>query len=162
MDEEQPIESSTEAPPVQPPRRRHLRLVVLLLLLIALCGTLGGWHVYSTHFAPYVEAAEPAVEGEPLLIRGGYVDFLGFDEENFALDVSEVHPDGRRVLSRSANGRADRRGLWNYDFEVTLDGVAKSGEYDIEVRPMTRAVHSRRTFTDSDSIRGKLVVSRPK
>lgn len=162
MDEDQPVASSDEAPIVQPRRGRRLRLGLLLLLLLALCATFGGWHVYAGYLAPYIETAGPAVEGKPVVIRGGYADFLGFDSETVAVDVSRVNSDGQSILLESATGRAKRRGLWNYDFEIELKQITEGGEYEIEVRPMTRAVHTRRQHVPADSIWGRINVSQAK
>lgn len=163
MDEDQTLASSNEAPIEQPPRRSRLRLLLLLTLLVVLGGALGGWHVYSVYLARHVEAAEPAVAGKLIVIRGRYAEFLGFDNEAVALDVNRIHPDGKRTPYKSATGRANRHGLWSYDFEVTLDKFTHSGEYEIEVLPLTRAIHARKgKHTDVDLIRGKMVVSAPK
>lgn len=162
MDEDQPLADSSDAPTVRPRSWQRIRLGILLSVLVVLCAVLGGWHVYSDYVAPYVEAAGSAVEGKPVVIRGGYADLLGFDHESVAVVVSRVNSGGQSVVYQSAKGRAYRRGLWTYDFEIELSEQMESGEYEIEARPMTRAVHTRRKYTPADSIWGKMVVSQAK
>lgn len=143
-------------------KRFQFRLRTLLGALVAMCLVLGGWHLYSVYFGPYVEVAGTAVTGEPFTVRGRFVDFLGFPSEVFVVNVSKVRPDGQRVIYQSAGGRASRSGLWNYDFEIELGRILKDGDYDIEVRPLTKAVRARKKHTPAYSLRGKMSVSSPK
>ncbi|HJT31175.1 MAG TPA: hypothetical protein VJ783_03930 [Pirellulales bacterium] len=75
--------------------------------------------------------------------------------------MSRLNAKGQRFIHQSSGDRATRRGLWNYDFEVELGRVTEAGDYDIELRPLTKAAHARKKHVDRDRIRGKMTVGKP-
>lgn len=142
-------------------RRFQFRLRTLLGLLVMVCVVLGGWHIYSVKFGPRVELVGPAEVGKPFTVRGRFIDFLGFDTEVFVVNVSRLNSNGQRVIHQSSGDRATRHRLWNYDFEVELGPITIAGDYDIELRPLTKAAHARKKHIDRDCIRGKMTVTKP-
>jgi hypothetical protein len=137
----------------------QFRLKTLLFGVVTICLLLGAWHLYAVYFGPYV-AAGPAVVGEPFMVRGRWVDFLGFDSEVFVVQVSRPNAQGRPVIHQGASGRAARGGLWSYNFEVELAPIYQDGEYTIEARPLTKAVRDRKKHAPADSVWGRIVVKR--
>lgn len=115
------------------------RLRTLLALVVLLCVLLGSWQLYWTYFGPYV-AAEPAMVGQPINVRGRFFDFRGPETTAFTVKLSRPMADGRPVIHQSGGGYVKRRGLWAYDVEIELRPIGKPGEYDVELLPMTKAV----------------------
>lgn len=119
-----------------PSHRRWLqfRLRTLLILVVLFCLGLGGWQIYSTHFASYL-LAEPVRVGESICIRGRLLDIKG---ESSIIGTAKVSlPDARAkkgwIIYQSGSARLEKAGRWTYDIECDLQGVPKGGEYRLEL-----------------------------
>jgi hypothetical protein len=131
----------------------QFRLRTLLIAVIAICLLLGVWKLYSRQFVE----ADPAVTGKPFKVHGRFVDFFGKESAVFVVNAIR-NTDGERVIYQSGGGRVEKRGIGRYDFEVELAPIRREGEYDLELRPLTRTARGK--HTDADSIWGRMVVSK--
>lgn len=132
----------------------QFRLRTLLFVIVAVCLVLGGWHL---SVRPFVSAG-PAVVGKPFMVRGRFVDVLGFESEVYIVQVSKLHTNGKPVICQSGSGKTERRALCAYDVEIELAPISAPGEYDVEIHALTKAVHARKTSMQARAVRGKLVV----
>lgn len=124
-------------------RRRwfQFQLRTLLAFVVFLCLPLGSWSLYSTYLGPYIEA-DSAVAGQPITVRGRFIDFLGDESTVYVVRLAKPMPDGRPLICQSKGGFAQRHGLWTYDFEAELRPVEKSGSYTLEVLRLTKAARA--------------------
>ena len=123
-------------------RRRLLqfRLRTLLGFLVLLCIMLGAWSLFGTFFGPYV-GGDPVLAGQPIRVRGRFIDFLGGESTKYVLTIRKRSKNGREFLYQSTAGSALRRGLCLYEFEVQLQPVS-AGTYFLSLFPETKAVQT--------------------
>lgn len=138
-------------------RRFQFSLKTLLALFGLLCLGLGSWSLYWTYFGPYIEA-DDVVAGQPIRVRGRFMDLFGFDEAPFVIDVVGKMADGSPIIMQEGGGMAKRAGWWAYDVEVKLGPVHKPGNYDLRLLSLTKAVHAGKKKMQDDPVCGKITV----
>ncbi len=134
----------------RPPRRWfQFRLKTLLALVASFCVALGVWQAYWTHFASYVKAG-PVRGGEPIHVRGQFVQFNGHESTLFVIQARQPHPQYKSgVIYQSVGGRVERSGKWTYRVEIDMAPIDRPGTFELELLPIQRPM-----------IAGKLVVGR--
>lgn len=111
----------------------QFKLRTLLLATALTCACLGGWQIYSAHFAEFVEA-ETAEVGQPIRLTGRFSIKNGADSERFLIGVT---PAGVPSL-KPTKYVADRGRFGLYRFSETATNWGQSrwtepGEYDLHV-----------------------------
>lgn len=142
---------ATPGAAIAPPNKRRwlqFRLRSLLVLVVLLCLGLGGWQIYWTHFANYVIAG-PVRVGEPIKVRGQFVDWSGTTTSFCVVDATQPHRAAQsgRIIAQEGPGRPQKTGRWTFQVEMELGPLRKAGNYRLELKTQGRP-----------TVYGKLVV----
>ena len=128
------------APPLHsaiPMRHPQFSLKQLLFALTLGCVALGTWSLYSS--ARYV-TADHVVVGQPIRVRGRFLDLHGVEWETCYLRIERQNGaiSGECVQSRGIQVRRTWPGIYHVDAD--LPPIKKPGKYRLVIWPMTKAV----------------------
>jgi hypothetical protein len=96
--------------------------------------------------------------GQPITVRGRFLDFLGLDNEPFVVRFVGKRANGGPIIMQEGGGMAKRRGWWAYEIEIELSPIRKPCDYDLQLLSLTKSVRDGKKKMQDDPIRRQITV----